>query len=98
MFQKLKQMGDMAKMAKQMRDFQKELEKEEIVVEEQGIKIVMKAGVVPQIKSFTVNGISNEVVVSVLNKAIKKTQEETAQKMVQMQGGMGNVMKGLMGS
>ena len=95
MLGKLKQAGQMAKVANQARKMQKELEKEEIVVEENGIKVVMGGGVTMQCKEFTVNGVSNPEVVKVLNKAMKKTTEETAKKMQSMMGGMGEMMKGM---
>lgn len=96
MFNKLKQAGDLAKLAKQARDLQNALDKEDVVVEENDIKIVITA--TQKIKSFEVKGVSNDMVVQILNKAIKKSQEAAARKMQEMSGGLGGMMKGLMGN
>lgn len=94
MLDKFKQAGEMAKMAKQARQMQKQMEKEKVVLEENGIKVVING--TQKIESFEINGVSNDAVVEVLNKAIRKSQEAAAKQMQEMAGGLGGLMKGMM--
>ena len=84
----------MAKLVKQARDLQKMMEAEEVVMEENGIKVVIDG--TQKIKAFSVQGIENKTVVEILNKAIKKSQEAAAKKMQEMGGGLSGLM-GMMG-
>jgi len=86
----LKQAGQMAKMVKQAKKLQKMMEEEEVVVEEGPIKIVIDG--TQKIKKFVVNGVENDEVVKVLNKALKKSQESGAKRMQEMSGGFGGLM------
>ena len=94
MFNPLKQAGDVAKMMKQARDMQKMMEEEKVVFEENGIRIVIDG--LQKIHEFSVNGIANDEVVKVLNKAVKKSQEAAAKRMQEMSGGLSGLM-GMMG-
>ena len=88
--QGLGQLGDLKKMRDQAMAIQKQLAIEEVVVEEQGVKVVMSGD--QKIKQLEVQGISNEVLTGVLNKAIKKSQEIAAQKLQQMSGGLSGLL------
>ena len=94
MFDKLKQSGHMLKMANDARKLQKEVEKEEITVEESGIKVTVNGAM--KIVEFEVNGVSNPTVVNVLNKAVEKSQKMMAEKLREMPG-LGDMMKNMMG-
>jgi len=94
MLDKFKQAGEMAKMAKQARQMQKEMDKEKVIIEENGIKVIITG--TQKIEAFEINGVSNDAVVDVLNKAIRKSQESAAKKMQEMSGGLGAMMKGMM--
>lgn len=94
MFDKMKQMGQLAKMANDAKKLQKEVEKEEITVEESGIKVTINGAM--KIVEFEVNGVSNPTVINVLNKAVEKSQKAMAEKLRSMPG-LGDMMKNMMG-
>lgn len=93
-------MLDKLKQLKQMRDqamtIQKQLAQEEIVVERGPIKVVI--GGDQKIKQFTVQGVTSDEAVTVLNEAIKKSQELAAKKLQEMSGGLSGLMRGLGGA
>lgn len=93
MFDKLKQLAELKKMRDQAIQMQRQLAAEEVVVEEGGVKVVMTGD--QKIKQLEVQGVSNQVLVDVLNKAIRRSQEVAAKKLQEMSGGLGGMM-GLM--
>lgn len=88
--QKMSQLGDLKKMRDQALQIQGQLAAEEVVVEEQGVRVVMSGD--QKIKALEVQGISNQILVDVLNKAIKKSQEIAAKKLQEMSGGLGGLL------
>lgn len=84
-FNPLKGLGDLKKLREQAQAIQKQLAQEEVVVEEGDIKVVITGD--QKIKEFEVQGISSDQAVSVLNKAIKKSQEMAAKKLQMMNMG-----------
>lgn len=88
--QKMNQLGDLKKMRDQALQIQRQLAAEEVVVEEQGVKVVMTGD--QKIKALEVQGISNQILVDVLNKAIKKSQEMAAKKLQEMSGGLSGLL------
>jgi hypothetical protein len=84
-FNPLKGLGDMNKLRQQAVAMQQQLAQESIVIEEGDVKVVITGD--QRIIEFSVQGISSDVAVSALNKAIKKSQELAAKKLQQM-GGM----------
>ena len=82
--------GDQAKLIKQAMALKKALEAELITIEESGVEIVISGD--QKIKKLVVNGMTNAVLVEVLNKALKRSQEVAARKMQEMAGGMGGLM------
>ena len=83
-------LGDQAKLIKQAMALKKALESEVIVLEESGVKIAISGD--QKIKELVVNGMTNAVLIDVLNRALKKSQEVAARKMQEMAGGMGGLM------
>lgn len=73
---------------------QKELAQEKIEINENGIRIVISGD--QKILEFEIQGISNDVVKNMLNKAIKQSQEMAAKKLQSMSGGLGG-LSGLLG-
>lgn len=88
----LQKLGDLNQLRKQAMQMQQELSAEEITVEEGDIKVVITGA--QEIKHFSVQGITSPEAVSVLNKAIKKSQELAAKKLQQMSGGLGGLLGG----
>ena len=81
MFDQFKQLGDLAKMQKQAKDLQKQLAKEELTVEENGVKVVVSGQ--PRIRSLSFEeGVSGEQIMKVVNKALDEAQRLMAQKLM----------------
>lgn len=86
-FKALSDINSLRKQAKQMQD---DLAAEEIRIEEGDIVVVISGD--QKIKQFSVQGISSEDAVAVLNKAIKQSQELAAKKLQSMTGGLGGLL------
>jgi len=84
--QQLSQLGDLKKMRDQAIALQRQLAAEEVIVEEQGVRVVITGD--QKIKELSVQGISNQVLVDVLNKAIRRSQDLAAKKLQEMSGGL----------
>lgn len=69
---------------------QKQLAAEEVVVEERGVRVVMTGD--QKIKELSVQGISNQILIDVLNKALKESQKVAAKKLQQMSGGLSGLL------
>jgi DNA-binding protein YbaB len=92
MFDKVKQLANLKKMRDQAMAIQKQLAQEEIVIEEDNIKIVITGD--QKLKSLEIDGLTNERVLELINKAIKKSQEVAARKLAEMSGGLSGLLKG----
>lgn len=92
-FEKLKQLGELKKMRDQAVRLQKELAKEQVELEEGGIKVLVSGD--QKIQSLQINGEENHRVVEVINKALKKSQKVAARKLQQMGGGLMGLLKGM---
>ena len=92
MFDKVKQLAQLKKMRDQAMAIQKQLAAEEIEVQEDNIKVVISGD--QKIKSLSIDGLTNERVVEVINKAIKKSQEMAAKKLAEMSGGLSGLLQG----
>lgn len=77
-------MFDKAKMLAQAFKLKKAVEDEVIELEENGI--IVKVSGDQKIKFLSVNGMENRVLVDIINKALKKSQEAAAKKMKDMGG------------
>jgi len=84
--QQLSQLGDLKKMRDQALALQQQLAAEELVVEEQGVRVVITGD--QRIKELSVQGISNQALIDALNKAIRLSQELAAKKLQEMGGGL----------
>ena len=84
--QQLNQLGDLKKMRDQAMELQRQLAAEEIVVEEEGVRVVMTGD--QKIKELSVRGVSNQVLVDILNKTIRRAQELAAKKLQEISGGL----------
>jgi len=89
-FNPLGKIGDLNKLRKDAQAMQQALAAEEIVVEENDIKVVMTGD--QKIKELSVKGISNDILINTLNKALKKSQEVAAKKLAQMSGGLSGML------
>lgn len=92
MFDKVKQLAQLKKMRDQAMAIQKQLAQEEIEINEDNIRIVISGD--QKIKLLEIDGLTNERVVEMINKAIKKSQEMAARKLAEMSGGLSGILKG----
>ena len=83
-------LGDMNKLRQQAMTMQKNLAAQTITVEENGVKVVITGD--QKIISIEIQGLSNEVLNDVINKAIRKSQELAAKELMNVSGGMGGLM------
>lgn len=77
-------MFDKAKMLAQAYKLKKAVEAEVVEIEENGIKIKVSGD--QKIKDLSINGMENKILVEVINKAMKKSQEMAAKRMKDMGG------------
>jgi nucleoid-associated protein EbfC len=88
----LKQLGNLNQLRQQAQKMQRELSNEEIKVEEGDIVVIITGD--QKIKHFSVQGISSDDAVKVLNKAIEQSQQLAAKKLQSMSGGLGGLLGG----
>lgn len=90
----LKALGDLNNLRKQAKQMQQDLAAEEIKIERNDIVVVISGD--QKIKHFSVQGITSDDAVEVLNEAIKKSQEMAAKKLQGMMGsgGLGSMLGG----
>lgn len=86
----LKSLGDLNKLRQQAKQMQDDLAKEEIRVEKGDIVVIISGD--QKIRHFSVQGVTSEDAVEVLNDAIKKSQEVAAKKLQSMTGGLGDML------
>mgnify|MGYP001569753505 CR=1 FL=1 len=78
MFNPLKGLGDLAKLQK----VQKALQNEEMIIEKNGVKIVMRGD--QRIVEIEIDGVAENRITEAINEAVKQTQEHAARKLLEM--------------
>lgn len=79
-------------MRDQAMQIQRELQGEEVIVDKNGVHIVISGD--QKIKTLESNGHSDDDVREAINEAIKKSQEVAARKLSQMRGGLSGLLGG----
>lgn len=87
-----KALGDLNNLRQQAKQMQQDLAAEEIRLERGDILVVISGD--QKIKQFSVQGITSQDAIDVLNEAIKKSQELAAKKLQAMTGGLGGLLGG----
>lgn len=82
MFNPLKGLGDLRSMQQQAQKMQQALQQEEVTVERDGVRIVLRGD--QQVKEIQVDGVLENRISEAINEAIKKTQELAARKLIEM--------------
>lgn len=82
MFNPLKGLGDLNQLRKQAQAMQAALSQEEVVVERDGVRIVMTGD--QKVKEITVDDMPEVRIAKAIEEALKKTQQIAAQKLMQM--------------
>jgi len=93
MFDKVKQLGELKKMRDQAVKIQKQLQEEKIELIENGIKVVVTGD--QKIKTLEIDGMEDNRIADVINKAVKKSQKVAAKKLQEMSGGLSGMLKGM---
>ena len=92
MFNPFKAVGDLKSMRDQAVKMQQVLSAEEVVVDRNGVKVVMSGD--QKIKSLVIDGQDDWKIKEVLSEAIKKSQEIAAKKLTEMSGGLQGLLGG----
>lgn len=77
-------LGDLQKLQQQAQKMQAALQQEKIVVEKNGVKVVIRGDQI--IESIEVDGIVENRIAEIVNEAVKKTQELAAKKLIEISG------------
>lgn len=77
-------LGDLQKLQQQAQQMQQALQQEEVIVEKNGVKVLVRGD--QQILEISVDGIIENRVADAINEAVKKTQELAAKKLMQIAG------------
>lgn len=88
MFNPFGQISEIKKMRDQAMQIQRMLQAEEVVVDKNGVHIVITGD--QKIKELQSNGKSDNDIKEAINEAVKKSQEVAAKKMQEM-GGLGSL-------
>ena len=75
-------LGDLQKLQQQAQKMQAALQQEEVVVEKNGVKVIIRGDQV--IESIEVDGIVENRIAEAINEAVKKTQELAAKKLIEI--------------
>ena len=75
-------LGDLQKLQQQAQKMQAALQQEEVAVEKNGVKVVIRGDQI--IESIEVDGIVENRIAEIVNEAIKKTQELAAKKLIEI--------------
>ncbi|OIO13793.1 hypothetical protein COV53_00995 [Candidatus Gottesmanbacteria bacterium CG11_big_fil_rev_8_21_14_0_20_37_11] len=92
MFNPFKGLGDLKTMRDQAVRMQQALAGEEVVVEKNGVKVIMSGD--QKIKELIIDGEENKRVMEAVAEAIKKSQEIAARKLTEMSGGLQGLLGG----
>lgn len=92
MFNPFKAVGDLKSMRDQAIRMQQTLAAEVVVVERNGIKIIMSGD--QKIKSLTIDGVEDFRIKEVIAEAIRRSQEIAAKKLTEMSGGLQGLLGG----
>lgn len=87
MFNPLKGLGDLRQMQQQAQKMQAALQLEEVVIEKNGVKVVLRGD--QHVKEIEIDGVSEHRVVEAINEGVKKTQELAARKLIEISQAQG---------
>lgn len=75
-------LGDLQKLQQQAQKMQQALQLEEVVIEKNGVKVIMRGD--QQLIEVSVDGIIENRIADAVNDAVKKTQELAAKKLIEI--------------
>lgn len=92
MFNPFKSLGDLKSMRDQAMKMQQLLEKEQVIVERNGVRVVMTGD--QKLREITIDGQEDWRIKEAITEAIKKSQEIAAKKLTEMSGGIQGLLGG----
>jgi len=92
MFNPFKTIGDLKSMRDQAVKMQQMLSAEEVIVEKNGVKVIMSGD--QKIKELIIDQQEDQRIKEAIAEAIKKSQEIAAHKLTQMSGGLQGLLGG----
>jgi len=75
-------LGDLRKLQQQAQIMQQALQKEEVSVDKNGVRVVVRGD--QQVLEVSIDGIIENRVAEAINEAVKKTQELAARKLIEI--------------
>lgn len=75
-------LGDLQKLQQQAQKMQQALQQEQVIVEKNGVRVVMRGD--QQILEVSVDGIIENRIAEAISEAVKKTQEMAAKKLIEI--------------
>jgi DNA-binding protein YbaB len=75
-------LGDLRKLQQQAQQMQSALQKEQVEVEKNGVRVVVRGD--QQIIEVEIDGIIENRIADAINEAVKKTQELAARKLIEI--------------
>lgn len=81
MFNPLGKLGDLQQLQKQARAMQEALQKEQVEVEKNGVRVIVRGD--QQVLEISVDGIIENRIAEAINDAVKQTQELAAKKLIE---------------
>lgn len=82
MLNTLSGLGDLRELQQRAQLMQQELQKEKVVIEKNGVKVVVRGDQV--LSEIEVDGVIENRITEAINEAIKKTQELAARKLMEI--------------
>jgi nucleoid-associated protein EbfC len=80
-------LGDLQKLQQQAQKMQQALQQEEVVIDKNGVKVIMRGD--QQLIEVSVDGIIENRIADAVNDAVKKTQELAAKKLIEISSQQG---------
>lgn len=87
MFNPLKGLGDLRQMQQQAQKMQAALQQEEVIIEKNGVKVVMRGD--QHVKEVEIDGVMENRIAEAINEGVKKTQELAARKLIEISQSQG---------
>jgi len=85
MINPLSGLGDLQKLQQQASQMQSALQKEQVTVEKNGVRVVLRGD--QQVLEVEIDGVIENRIADVINDGVKKTQELAARKLIEISQG-----------
>lgn len=93
MFDKFKQISDLAKLRSQAKELEKQLALVKETVEKNGVKVSVTGA--QRVEYLEIDGVERKDIADIINSAFKEVRKKSAKKMMEMGGGLTGLLSGL---